>query len=173
MSTQRRSAEYDAKKASDASSVISSDEEQAIIKIQIQEESGHQIKYRSCSWQKVSRLITPRFHSLSSRSSLVWAARRSGGDCGGCLCMVSQLLTLRENPATRLPPCYFRSISAWPSSRESGSPRLCFTALKKLTFPASDKSPPPPRAYLLQCGTSRNTAFPGLSPSLDLCPALS
>ena len=58
MSAQRRSAEYDAKKASDASSVISSDEEQAIIKIQIQEESGHQIKYRSCSWQKVSRLIT-------------------------------------------------------------------------------------------------------------------
>ena len=58
MSTQRRSAEYDAKKASDASSVISSDEEQAIIKIQIQEESGHQIKYRSCSWQKVSRHIT-------------------------------------------------------------------------------------------------------------------
>ena len=152
MSRQRRSAEYDAKKASDASSVISSDEEQAIIKIQIQEESGHQIKYRSCSWQKVSRLITPRFHSPSSRGSLVWAARRSGGGCGGCWCMVSQLLTLRENPANRRPPCYFRSISAWPSSRESGSPRLCFTARKELTFLVSGYHRHALYACSVQCG---------------------
>ena len=50
----------DAKNVSDAGSSISSDEEQAIVKNQIEEESGHQIKYRSCSWQKVScRLLFP------------------------------------------------------------------------------------------------------------------
>ena len=59
----------DAKNVSDTGSSISSDEEQAIVKNQIEEESGHQIKYRSCSWQKVScRLLfhESRFRALPS-----------------------------------------------------------------------------------------------------------
>ncbi|TBU40729.1 transmembrane amino acid transporter protein-domain-containing protein [Dichomitus squalens] len=57
--------EYEPKKASDAGSVASTDEEQAIIKIQIQEESGHQIKYRSCSWQKTAALLFSEYICLA------------------------------------------------------------------------------------------------------------
>ncbi|KAM5545046.1 hypothetical protein V8D89_001157 [Ganoderma adspersum] len=55
----------DAKIVSDAGSSISSDEEQAIVKNQVEEESDHQIKYRSCSWQKTAALLFSEYICLA------------------------------------------------------------------------------------------------------------
>ncbi|KAI1784526.1 transmembrane amino acid transporter protein-domain-containing protein [Ganoderma leucocontextum] len=69
MTEPRLSAEYEAKKdvknVSDNGSNISSDEEEAIVKSQIADESSHQIKYRSCSWQKTAALLFSEYICLA------------------------------------------------------------------------------------------------------------
>ena len=115
MAKTRQSAEYDVKRdvknVSETGSSISSDEEQAIVKTQIAEESGHQIKYRSCSWQKVSCLllfeIVVRVSFWIHTHYRVLPVLHLSPDLGVCwsLCVV---LTL----TIRLPRCYFRNTSA-------------------------------------------------------------
>ena len=116
MAETRQSAEYDVKggvkNVSEAGSSISSDEEQAIVKTQIAEESSHQIKYRSCSWQKVScpllsSGIVVRVPFWIHVRCRVLPVLHPSPDLGVCwsLCVV---LTL----PIRLPRCYFRSTSA-------------------------------------------------------------
>ena len=51
-------------KALDESSISQSSSSEVDVKVQIERESGHAIKYRSCSWQKVRTRLDSEQQSI-------------------------------------------------------------------------------------------------------------